>query len=351
MSQRTLAGVLAVPLVIGLWIVALLTPLPYVTYTPGITVDVLGGPGGGQVVQVAGEETYEAEGELLLTTVYVTRPERRVNLFEVMGAWFDPDHAVYPYDAVYSPDQTRDQVEEEAAFMMASSQDVATAAALRSLGHEVPQVVQVLAVREGLPADGKLLVGDVLVRVGSTDVATPQDVVTAVRAAPVDEPLEFGIRRAGRDMAVEVAPRDVDGEKLVGITPAEGFDFPFEVTLDVDPSIGGPSAGLFFALAIHDTLTPGPLTGGETVAGTGSLAADGTVGKIGGVQQKIAASREAGAGLFLVPAGNCDEAEGARNGDMRLVRVENLSDALTSLETWVDDPDATLPTCERTPGQ
>lgn len=351
MSQRTLAGVLAVPLVIGLWIVALLTPLPYVTYTPGITVDVLGEQGGQPIVQAAGQETYDDEGALLLTTVYVTRPERRVSLFEVMGGWFDPDDAVYPYDAVYSSELTRQEVEEQAAFMMASSQDVATAAALRSLGHEVPQVVRVLGVREGLPADGRLLVDDVLLAVGGQQVDTPQDVVTAVRGAPVDEPLAFRVRRGGREMTVDVAPRDVEGEKLVGITPAEGFDFPFDVSIEVDPAIGGPSAGLFFALAIHDRLTPGPLTGGGTVAGTGSLAADGTVGKIGGIQQKIAASREAGADLFLVPGGNCDDVDGARNGDMRLVRVDNLSDAVTSLESWVSDPDATLPTCERTPGQ
>lgn len=351
MSQRTLAGVLAVPLVIGLWVVALLTPLPYVTYTPGITVDVLGDRQGVDVVEAAGQQTYDDGGELLLTTVYVTRPERRVNLFEVMGAWFDPDQAVYPYDAVYAPDQTLDQVEQEAAFMMASSQDVAVAAALRSLGHEVPSVVRVLGVSEDMPAEGRLMVGDVLVRVAGTEVATPHDVVEVVSSAAADVPLEFVVDRAGREVTVSVTPREVDGRPMVGVTPGEGFDFPFEVSINVDDNIGGPSAGLFFALAIHDRLTPGSLTGGAVVAGTGSLSADGTVGKIGGIQQKIAASREEDAELFLVPAGNCADVDEARNGDMRLVRVDNLSDALTSLETWVDDPDATLPTCERTSGQ
>ena len=100
-----------------------------------------------------------------------------------------------------------------------------------------------------------------------------------------------------------------------------------------------------FSLAIYDTLTPGSLTGGKSVAGTGEIASDGTVGPIGGIQQKIVGARDAGAELFLVPAANCESAEGARNGDMRLVKVKTMHSALTSIQKWVEDPDAELPTC------
>lgn len=348
MSQRTLAGILALPLVVGLWLTAAFVPLPYVTYSPGVVVDVLGesdGNGDGEIVQVEGEKTYRDDGELLLTTVYVTRPGTRVNLFEVMAAWLDRDKAVLPYEAVYAPSQTREQVEQEGAVQMASSQDVAVAVALERLGRDVGQHVEVLQVAEGMPADGVLEVGDVLTEVDGRAISSPQDVVDAVEAADEGAPITFVVRRDGEERTVEVTPTEVDGNPRVGITPGAGYDFPFEVDVEVDSAIGGPSAGLLFGLGVYDTLTPGSLTDGATVAGTGTLAPDGSVGPIGGVAQKIAASREAGAELFLVPAGNCDEARGARNGDMRLVRVENFDDAVNSIETWVDDPDASLPTC------
>lgn len=351
MSQRTLAGILALPLVVGLWLTAVFVPLPYVTYTPGITVDVLGTEGGEEIVQVEGRDTYRDDGELLLTTVYVSRPGTRVNLFEVMAAWFDDDQAVLPYGAVYAPDQTREQVEQEGAVQMASSQDIAVAVALEHLGVEVAQEVKVLLVAEGMPAEGVFEVDDVLRSVDGQPIRTAQDVVDAVDAATEGEALTFTVERDGQEVELEVTPRPVDGDLRIGITPGVGYDLPIDVEVDVDSSIGGPSAGLVFALGVYDTLTPGSLTGGATVAGTGTLAPDGAVGPIGGVAQKIAASRDDGAEIFLVPGANCEEALGAPNGDMRLVRVDNFTDAMSSLEAWVDDPDATLPTCERTPEQ
>ena len=82
-----------------------------------------------------------------------------------------------------------------------------------------------------------------------------------------------------------------------------------------------------FSLAIYDTLTPGSLTGGREIAGTGEIDADGTVGPIGGIQQKIVGARDDGAQLFLVPTDNCAEALGADNGDMRLVQAETFDEA------------------------
>ncbi|WP_110241798.1 PDZ domain-containing protein [Nocardioides gilvus] len=347
MSQRTLAGILALPLVVALWIVAVVAPLPYIVYSPGITQDVLGEGAEGEIVQVADEETFRTDGELMLTAVYVTRPASKVNLFEVMGAWFDRDKAVLPYDAVYAPDQTREDVDIQGAVAMASSQDVAAAVALKALGREPSPAVEIYQVREGFPAQGKLEVGDVLVNVADTPIVTPQDVVTAVQSVPAGDPIDFRVRRDGKDLSVAVTPRDVDGTSMIGITPGAGYDFPFDVDINVDPNIGGSSAGLIFAMAIYDTLTPGSLTGGGAVAGTGTMAPDGAVGPIGGIAQKIASARDDGAELFLVPAANCDEALGARNGDMRLVKATNFDDALASVKTWVDDPDAALPSCER----
>ncbi|WP_104108082.1 PDZ domain-containing protein [Nocardioides sp. 616] len=347
MSQRTLAGVLAVPLIVALWLAAVFTPLPYVTYEPGLTVNVLGESDGHEIVQVSGAKTYRDDGQLRLTTVYVSRPQATVNLFEVLAAWADPDDAVLPYDSVYSPDQTREESKIEGAVQMVSSQDTAIATALTELGYEVSPVVEVLSVSEGLPADGKLEVRDQLVEVAGRPIADADDVVAAVDAAPAGQPLEFVVQRDGKRLTTQVTPTLVDGDKRVGITPGVGYDFPFDVSVSLDSSIGGPSAGLLFALSVYDTLTPGSLTGGNIVAGTGTLDAEGKVGPIGGVAQKIAAAREADAGLFLVPAANCDEAVDAENGDMRLVRVETMKSALEAVQDWAADQQVELPSCER----
>ncbi len=104
MTQRTLAGLLAVPLLVALWFQVLREPLPYVIYSPGLTVDVLGTTDADQeIIEVSGAETYDDDGQLRLTTVLVTQPQSDVNLFQLLGAWIDGDDAVYPYDAVYGP--------------------------------------------------------------------------------------------------------------------------------------------------------------------------------------------------------------------------------------------------------
>ncbi len=158
--------------------------------------------------------------------------------------------------------------------------------------------------------------------------------------------MTFLVRRDGKPVTVVVKPRVVDGDLRVGVTSGPGFIFPFQVSVDIPEDIGGPSAGLMFSLAIYDTLTPGSLTGGQIVAGTGTIDATGKVGPIGGIQQKVVAARQSGAELFLVPADNCADATGAPNEGMRLVKATTMHEARQSIAAWVKDPDATLPTCE-----
>ena len=346
MSQRTGVGLVALCLLAALWAVALFVPLPYVTYRPGPTVDVLATTDGSENVVVSGHRAYRDEGELRLTTIYVDQPQEDVSLPELLGAYFDPDQAVYPRWAVYAPDETDESSDRESDVEMASSQDSAVATALTELGHDVEQVVEVLDVAEGLPAEDRLEAGDVLLRVGTTEIAEPQDVVDAVGGAVVGEPLEFLVRRDDEEVTVEVTPREVDGGARVGITTGVGYTFPFDVQVTIEDNIGGPSAGLIMSLAVYDTLTPGSLTGGGRVAGTGTIDQEGNVGPIGGVQQKIAGARDTGTELFLVPAENCDGVRGVDPGDMRLARVATLTEALDAITAWAEDPDVDLPTCE-----
>ena len=351
MTQRTLAGILAVPLLIALWLAAALAPLPYVTYEPGLTVDVLGDNDEGQeIIDVSGRQAYrDDDGQLRMTTVYVSqpRPEGKNNLFELMHDWLSDEAAVYPYDAVYREDETVEQNREEGQAQMTSSQDAATAVALEEMGYDVTEPV-VAAVSDGTPADGELEPGDVILQVDGAPVTTSEEVVDEVGSAEAGDEVTFVVRRDDERTEVDVTPEEVDGGPQVGISVGTQVkaDLPVDVTINIDPSIGGPSAGLMFSLGIYDTLTPGSLTGGETVAGTGTMDAAGQVGPIGGIQQKIVGAREAGAELFLVPPDNCEDALGAPNEDMRLVRADTMHDARLAIEAWVKDPDADLPSCE-----
>ena len=346
MSQRTLAAMLAVPLLIGLFVVVGTQPLPYVTYRPGPTIDILATSEGKEIVSVSGHKAYRDDGELRLTTIYVDQPQDDVTLEELLRAWIDPSEAVYPYDAVYAPDATDESSDAQSAVQMVSSQDSAVATALTELGYDVEPEVEVLYVDKSLPADGKLKVRDILVSVGGSEITSAQDVVEAVDRTPPGEPLTFVVRRKGKEVTVDVTPRAVRGDKRIGITPGPGFTFPFDVSVDIGENIGGPSAGLMFSLAIYDTLTPGSLSGGEVIAGSGTINSDGQTGPIGGIAQKIAGAEAAGARLFMVAADNCPATTDLDTGDMRLVRVETMHDAVEAISTWADDHDAALPTCE-----
>ncbi|WP_309648079.1 PDZ domain-containing protein [Nocardioides sp.] len=346
MSQRLIAALIAGPLVLALLVTAAFLPLPYVTYAPGYTVDVLAEDAGAEIIQVDGAKTYRDDGQLRMTTVLVSVPKLRKNLFDLMLVWAKSDDAVYPYDAVYGEDETPESNDREGAVSMVTSQDAATAVALRQLGYQPTSAVEVAFVEPGSPSEGKLLVRDILLEVDGRPLKDPQQLVDAINGAEPGEAVDFKVRRVRTDYDVSIVPRKVDGELRIGITPGIGYLFPFDVRVNIDPAIGGPSAGLMFSLAIYDTLTPGSLTGGKVVAGTGEIAGDGTVGPIGGIQQKIAGARDDGAELFLVPPDNCEEALGANNDDMRLVKATTMPIALKAIQDWVEDPDADLPSCE-----
>lgn len=345
MTRRTLAGLIAVALLFGLWLAALVLPLPYVTYSPGITVDVLAEEQGKEIIQVNGHKTYRDDGEIRMTTVYVTQRDAHISLFEVMRAWMNDERAVVPFNSVYQDGQTQDEDEVESAVQMVSSQDAAIAAALRELKVKVTPVTEVLSVSSKMPADGKLKVRDEIVAIDGKPVKAPGDILKAVKGTPAGKQLTFKIKRKGALKTVLLKPTKTDDGPKIGIVPGPGYDFPFDVSVDIPDSIGGPSAGLMFSLAIYDTLTPNSLTDGEIVAGTGTIDGEGKVGSIGGIQQKIVAAQKSGAQLFMVPPDNCDDVVGAKNGDMRLVKATTMHDALAAIKAWVKDHDVELPTC------
>jgi PDZ domain-containing protein len=352
MSRRTLASAVVACLLLVLASVAAFLPVPYVTMSPGPTVDVLAKAkkDGKEIITVSGHKTYPTEGDLRLTTVSVTNPAQKVHLVSVLGAWFDGTRAVYPRDVIYPPDKSAEESEQESSVEMVSSQDTSIAAALGELGYELPLQIEVLAVTKGSPAAGQLRVRDKIREINGVPIRRIGQVTKAVQQTGVGKTATFVVRRGSTDETVELtaeASKDDPDTAVVGVQIGTGYDFPFEVSVRLDQDIGGPSAGLIFSLGVYDKLTPGPLSGGNDIAGTGTITAAGRVGPIGGIQQKIVAAADAGAKIFLVPAANCESARHAdvKKGEIRLVKAATLHSAVTSLEAYAKDPSADLPAC------
>lgn len=345
MTQRWLAFALAAPLTVLLLLLAALVPLPYAVYSPGPTFDVLAKDSNeAEIIQVDGHETYRDDGQIRFTTVQSSARGNKASLLEALGAWINGEEAVVPYDIAHPPDQTAEDEEVRGAVSMVTSQDTAIAVALRELGFEVPSAIQVAHVDEEGAAFGELRVRDKFVEVDGEPVTDDQQIVDAIQRHGPGDPVELVMKRGDRELTVEIEPRRIEGAQRIGVSLGIGYDFPFDVSIQVDPAIGGPSAGLMFSLAVYDTLTPGSLTDGEIVAGTGELEDDGTVGPIGGIEQKIAGAQEAGADLFFVPEANCPDVDGL-DPDLTLVKATTMHESLEALEDWAADRDAELPSC------
>jgi PDZ domain-containing protein len=214
---------------------------------------------------------------------------------------------------------------------MANSQQEAVAAAFEEL--DIAYQVVVNGVIEGTPADGVLEVGDRLISANGAPIDGITDLRTAISENGSDRAMALTVDRSGVELVLSVTPVPVsadDPTPIIGIQG--GYVFPFEVTIQLE-NVGGPSAGTMFALGVYDKLTEGALTGGMVFAGTGTIRADGTVGPIGGIRQKMYGALEAGATTFLAPESNCDEVTGHIPAGLRVYAIATLDDALEVVET------------------
>ena len=354
MSRGALVGVWALAVALVVLLVITFLPTSYVIQRPGPVYNTLGtaeSADGDEVplISVEGAETFETDGALdLLTVQVVGNRERTPSWFELALAWFDPSKAVLPLDAVFPEGTTTEDRNAESAQMMVDSQQEATAAALTELGYDVGARISVHSILEDSAAEGVLEENDVIIAADgepATDAAALRKIVNDAGGAPV----ELLIDRDGEEQTVSITPKEteVDGEKtlLLGVNLITDYDFPIDVTIQLN-NVGGPSAGMMFALGIIDTLTPDQLNGGQDVAGTGTITADGEVGPIGGIRQKLFGAKDAGAEWFLAPEANCDEVVGHVPDGLQVFAVETLDDALDALEAVRDGGDVdALPTC------
>ena len=348
--DHTRTGWLLLAIALLLLVVLGLTPSAYVIEQPGPVYDTLGTSeqSGKQVplISIPGEETYPTDGSLdLLTVSVVGSPARTPDLAQVALAWFDPSKSVQPLESIYPTGVTSGERDEQSRLQMENSQQEAVAASLTELGYEIPRTLTVQTIVEGSPADGLLKKGDQITTVDGT----PATDLTVLRKLVSDNgtgtPAEIGILRSGRPSTVEVTPVESDAGVVVGVGVGVTYAFPFDVDIELE-NVGGPSAGMMFALGIYDKLTPGSLTGGARVAGTGTIDAQGAVGAIGGIRQKLYGAERAGATWFLAPQSNCDEVAGHVPSGLKVVSVRTLADSLAALKAISSGADTSgLPTC------
>ena len=329
-----------------------ISPSPYVVERPGPVYNVLGKTlvSGKNVplIDVPSEKTYPTTGKLDMLTVYVDgSPQQRESWIELAGSWFDASRAAVPIDEIYPPGQTDEQANQESALDMSNSQQDAIAAALGALKIDYRAQLLVAEVAKGTPAAGKLKAGDELVTVNGEPITDLTVLQAAIKANGTTAAVSLGIRRDGAAKTVEITPAiNADTKKpAIGIYTGSRFDFPFDVKIQLQ-DVGGPSAGMMLALGIYDKLTPGDLTGGKHIAGTGTIDSDGTVGAIGGIRQKLYGARDDGATWFLAPASNCDEVTGHIPSGIRVVAVKTLDDSLAAVKAIASGSGTSaLPSC------
>lgn len=359
-SRRFIAGWIAIAVACVCALVLAILPAPFVIEQPGPVFNTLGSAqpvtrGSGQgssstgspMITIKGHETSDNAGSLDVLTVSVLgNPEQRPSWFQILAAWFDPSQSVQPIEALFPSGTTLNQSNAENAALMTNSQQDAIAAALNQLGYEFPQAVTVQQVIPDTPAQGVLKVNDEVMSVNGNTVGSIQQLQNAVADNGSSRTAQVGIIRDGHALTVGIRPARVDGQLLFGIGAGMTYQFPFTVTIRLQ-DVGGPSGGQMFALGIMDKLTPGGLTGGHLVAGTGTIDNRGVIGPIGGIRQKMFGARDEGhAQYFLAPESNCSEVVGHIPSGLHVFAVKTLTDSLTALKAIRTGANTqNLPTC------
>jgi PDZ domain-containing protein len=345
MQRRALTLSLSGGTVAVLTASAFLIHTPYAEMSPGPTYDTLksysteSGQPAKPVIAISGTQTFkhDAGGELRMVTVEVSRADYHPNSVEVLSGWLSDDKIVVPRTVIYPEGQTAEEATQQNTALFDDSEDQAITAALAAKGIKPLRTeVVVDSVTQGTPAAGKLQSGDVITGVDGTPLAKPDDVHTLIQKHKPGETVKLTITRAGQsqDISIVTAQSHDTGPSraVVGFVPRTRNVFPFDVKIQLD-NVGGPSAGMMFALGIIDQLSPEDITGGLKIAGTGTIDADGKVGPIGGVQMKTLAAKRDHATVFLTPAENCADAVKNAPSGLKLVKVTTLQSALDALKT------------------
>lgn len=341
-------------LVVALIAAVFLVPVNAVIEAPGPTWNVLdnGSSSDQDVLKVSGTETYPTEGALRMTTVSVSGcPGYPVTTADLIAAWISADKRIVDRDEVCPQDQSAEQVEETGKAQMTASQDSAVIAALVETGKAGAMHLTVTEVTEQQTST-EIQAGDVLETITpqggqTTTLASFSQLRELMTTIPEGTRVTLGVRRGEQKASAAlttIAPQEGTTGSLLGLSLKISVDSPVEATFGLS-DVGGPSAGMMFALGVVDEITPGSLTGGKDISGTGTIDMTGQVGPIGGIQQKMAGARESGSTFFLAPASNCNEVKGHEPKDMQVFAVNTLHEAVAATEAIASGNTSGLATC------
>lgn len=331
-----------------LTIATLLAPIPYVFFKPGVPDNVAG-----NIITIKDSKTYPINGKLFITSILVTNPDSPVFGAETIVNWALGPHVVLPRESVYPPIRPAQKIERDSQNEMESSKATSTAAALRYLGYEFKELYYISDIREYSDAINKLQVGDVITAVDGKAINEIEEIRTSYKGKKIGDSLRITVERKNRDGQTSSLTTDVTlvenldvasetGEKkpAIGILVGTSARFPIDVKFNL-PGVGGPSAGMIFAVGIIEKLTKEDLVRGRKIAGTGSITASGKVGGIGGIEEKMIGASRIGATIFLAPRENCPDIKNVPKG-LKVIPVSTLSEAIDALRA----PDNFMhPTC------
>ncbi len=328
-------GIVVMTILLGLSISV--APTTNGLYAPGDAVPVE------SMIILNPERRFQPEGQFLLTTVIGQAP---ITLGQLVVGWLDPTVEIVAAERLVPYDVTPQEVMMRNRQMLDESEIIAAVVALRLAGYAATassEAVEVIAVIEESPLNGRLHPGDWIVGIDAEAIDSVNSLVAQLGAYTTGDRVIVQAERYGEPLQLETTllPPGQPGDppRLGVVIRSVGFrsELPFPVTIEQQKIVGGPSAGLMFTLTIYNLLTPHDLTGGWRIAGTGTIELDGNVGPIGGVQHKIAAAEEAGAGYFLAPPENIADARRAAH-TIKVVEVATVEEALAFLQKLAENP-------------
>ncbi|MBV8964781.1 MAG: PDZ domain-containing protein [Mycobacteriaceae bacterium] len=330
MNRRVVTLLVALlPVVVFGALLGLVT-VPYVSLGPGPTFNTLGEVDGKEVVDIQGTKVSPTTGNLNMTTV-AQRDD--LTMGQALALWMSGREQLWPRDLVYPPDKSREEVDKDNTAEFEASEAKAEYAALGYLNYAPALTAE--GVNKDGPSTGKLKPGDAIDKVDGTPITSLDQFQSILKQTKPGQNIVIDYRRKNAPPGTTTITLGKNADRdngFLGVTVGEAPWAPFQITFNL-ANIGGPSAGLMFALAVIDKLTTGNLADSKFVAGTGSIDADGKVGAIGGITHKMLAAHEAGATVFLVPSDNCAEARSGNDEGLQLLKVDTVGQAVDALHT------------------
>ena len=289
-------------------------------------------------IEIEGQNTFDFDGNLYQLTV--RRDE--ANYFVYAWAILNNEIDLYPREVILPDGVTPQELSEISLQNMITSESVAIAVALDSLGYDVEAEgdgVLVVGLLDDSPVKNKLFKNDLITSINDEIVKSTTEFISLLKTYDIGDTVEIGLNRNQENLTIQttlIEHVEYENEPMVGFlasTPNQKFVYPFEVDINTG-NVGGPSAGMMMALNVFNLLTENDITEGNKIAGTGTIEIDGSVGPVGGVKQKVIAAKRANASLILVPTANFQEANVYSDENTSIVAVDSFEEALNVISDF-----------------